>query len=63
MGAVYLARQPELDRLVALKILPPELCGEAEYVDRFRAEARAMAQLNQPNLVGGQDNVLFCFVF
>jgi hypothetical protein len=55
MGAVYLARQPELDRRVALKILPPELCAEAEYLERFRSEARAMAQLNHPNLVGVHD--------
>jgi serine/threonine protein kinase len=55
MGAVYRARQPELDRIVALKILPPELCADPEYLDRFRAEARAMAQLNHPNLVGVYD--------
>jgi hypothetical protein len=55
MGAVYLARQPELDRRVALKILPPELCAETEYLERFRSEARAMAQLNHPNLVGVHD--------
>ena len=55
MGAVYRARQPELDRLVALKILPPELCAEEQYLERFRTEARAMAQLNHPNVVGVYD--------
>ncbi len=55
MGAVYLARQPELDRKVALKILPPELCAEGDYLERFRSEARSMAQLNHPNLVGVYD--------
>ena len=55
MGAVYRARQPELDRIVALKILPPELCVDPAYLERFRTEARAMAQLNHPNLVGVYD--------
>ena len=55
MGAVYRARQPELDRIVALKILPPELCADPAYLERFRTEARAMAQLNHPNLVGVYD--------
>ena len=55
MGAVYRARQLALDRPVALKILPPELCADVAYLERFRTEARAMAQLNHPNLVGVYD--------
>lgn len=51
MGAVYKARQPELDRLVALKILPPDIGGDAAFAGRFAREARALAQLNHPNIV------------
>jgi len=51
MGAVYRARQPALDRLVALKILPPQTRGEAGFADRFTREARALARLNHPNVV------------
>lgn len=50
MGAVYLARQPRLDRQVALKVLPPALADE-EFEERFRREAAVMARLNHPNIV------------
>jgi tRNA A-37 threonylcarbamoyl transferase component Bud32 len=51
MGAVYKARQPDLDRFVALKLLPKD--GEAEGVsaERFNREARALARLGHPNIV------------
>lgn len=52
MGAVYRARQPALDRLVALKILPPQTSADAGFADRFTREARALARLNHPNIVG-----------
>jgi serine/threonine protein kinase len=52
MGAVYRARQPALDRLVALKILPPRRSADAGFADRFTREARALARLNHPNVVG-----------
>src|SRR5579864_9416055 len=51
MGAVYKARQTSLDRLVALKTLHASLAGDADYITRFRQEARAAAGLNHPNLV------------
>ncbi|MHB8520611.1 MAG: protein kinase domain-containing protein [Limisphaerales bacterium] len=49
MGAVYQARQPALDRLVALKIL--QAAGGAGFSERFTREARALARLNHPNIV------------
>ncbi len=51
MGAVYQARQPALDRLVALKILPPQAAGGPGFAERFNREARALARLNHPNIV------------
>jgi serine/threonine protein kinase len=51
MGAVYMARQPALDRLVALKILPTRAGTGADFADRFNREARALAKLNHPNIV------------
>ena len=51
MAAVYNARQPTLDRLVALKILPPALGADPAFADRFAREARALAQLNHPGIV------------
>jgi predicted Ser/Thr protein kinase len=51
MGAVYKARQPGLDRLVALKILPPEASASAGFTERFTREARALARLNHPHIV------------
>ena len=51
MGAVYKARQKQLDRIVALKILPPDIGSEAAFAERFTREARALAKLNHPNIV------------
>jgi len=51
MGAVYKARQKELDRLVALKILPPEIGRDPSFAQRFAREAQAMARLSHPNIV------------
>jgi len=51
MGVVYKARQPQLDRMVALKILAPERVTDARFADRFLREARALAKLNHPNIV------------
>jgi serine/threonine protein kinase len=51
MGAVYKARQPRLDRLVALKILSPEKQDDPKFAERFEREARALARLSHPNIV------------
>ncbi|HET7506134.1 MAG TPA: protein kinase [Kofleriaceae bacterium] len=51
MGVVYSARDPDLDRSVALKVLRPELSIEASSRTRLLREARAMAQLSHPNVV------------
>jgi serine/threonine protein kinase len=51
MGAVYKAREKQLDRLVALKILPPEIGKEEAFAQRFAREAQAMAKLSHPNIV------------
>jgi predicted Ser/Thr protein kinase len=51
MGVVYSARDPDLDRRVALKVLRPELSVETNSRARLLREARAMAQLSHPNVV------------
>ncbi|MCW1884038.1 protein kinase [Luteolibacter flavescens] len=55
MGAVYKARQRSLDRDVAIKILPRELGEDPEFRQSFETEAKAMARLNHPNLIGVYD--------
>ena len=55
MGAVYLARQPGLDRLVALKILTPPSVAGRDFAERFIREARALAKLSHPNIVAVHD--------
>src|SRR5215472_1199635 len=45
MGAVYKARQPGLERLVALKILPSQAGADPGFAERFTREARALAKL------------------
>lgn len=51
MGAVYRARQRTLDRVCALKVLPPQFIEDADYVSRFEREGKVAASLNHPNLV------------
>jgi serine/threonine protein kinase/predicted small lipoprotein YifL len=51
MGVVYKARQPALDRTVALKILLPELGRDPAFAERFAREARVLGKLNHPNIV------------
>src|SRR5438552_109605 len=55
MGVVYKARQINLDRIVALKILPPVDSQSADFVERFRREARSLAKLSHPNIVAVHD--------
>ncbi|HTV62753.1 MAG TPA: protein kinase [Verrucomicrobiae bacterium] len=55
MGAVFKARQPTLDRFVALKVLPPALSSDPDFAERFNREARALARLNHPNIVAVHD--------
>ncbi len=55
MGAVYKARQPNLDRFVALKILSHDLAGDPAFVERFNREARVLGRLSHPNIVGIHD--------
>jgi hypothetical protein len=64
MGIVYKARDPDLDRTVALKIIAPEYTQDATAVARFKSEARLAASLEHPNIVpvhrgGEHDGVLY----
>jgi serine/threonine protein kinase len=51
MSAVYKARQKQLNRVVALKILPPGIGRDPAFADRFAREAQALAHLNHPGIV------------
>ena len=66
MGAVYKARQKALDRLVALKILPPDVNRDPSFAERFAREAKVLAKLNHPNIVTlyefGENGGLYYFL-
>jgi len=51
MGMVFQARQKQLDRIVALKILSPKLASNPEFANRFAREARMMAMLTHSHIV------------
>jgi serine/threonine-protein kinase len=55
MGDVYRARDPRLDREVAVKVIPEALATDASRVRRFEQEARAAGQLNHPNILAVYD--------
>ncbi|MBS0213733.1 MAG: protein kinase [Proteobacteria bacterium] len=65
MGVVYRARQSELDRDVALKLLSPACAGEPEFGERLRREAQHAARLQHPNIVAvhelGQCDGMICY--
>jgi predicted Ser/Thr protein kinase len=66
MGVVYKARQRHLNRLVAVKILPPSAGADPAFAERFTREAQALAQLNHPNIVQvydfGRTDEFFYFI-
>jgi len=70
MSSVYRARDQLLERHVALKVLHPHYGDDAEYVERFRREARSVAQLSHPHIVtvidrgedDGQQFIVFEYV-
>jgi serine/threonine protein kinase/Flp pilus assembly protein TadD len=51
MGVVYKGRQRDLDRVVAIKLLPAEMAVDEQFVERFRREARTLAKLHHPGIV------------
>jgi serine/threonine-protein kinase len=51
MGVVYLAHQVALDRMVALKLLAPELAHDERFRERFLRESKLAASLDHPNIV------------
>src|SRR6202165_3040113 len=62
MGEVYRAKDTRLDRIVAIKVLPPHLADRAELRERFEREAKAISSLNHPHIctlydVGHQDGI------
>jgi serine/threonine protein kinase/Tol biopolymer transport system component len=64
MGEVYRARDTRLDRMVAIKILPPHLSGDTGLRQRFEREAKAISSLNHPHIcvlhdIGNQDGTAF----
>jgi serine/threonine protein kinase len=55
MGEVYRARDPRLDRDVAIKVLPEQFAQDPDHVARFQREAKAVAALSHPNILALHD--------
>ncbi len=55
MGEVWEAEDTRLDRNVAVKVLKADLSGDAEFLTRFRIEARTTASLNHPGIAAVHD--------
>jgi eukaryotic-like serine/threonine-protein kinase len=55
MATVYRALDTRLDRVLALKVMHPGYAGDPEFVDRFIREAKSVARLDHPNVVGVHD--------
>src|SRR5258707_12501756 len=51
MGVVYSAHDTELDRDVAIKVMPADVSEDVERLGRFKQEAQALARLNHPNIL------------
>jgi eukaryotic-like serine/threonine-protein kinase len=51
MGVVYKARQVSIDRVIALKMLNPQMAGDQQWVQRFYNEAKACSRLQHPNTI------------
>src|ERR687891_1869631 len=70
MSTVYLARDETLERWVAVKVLHREISDQPDQLERFRREARAVAQVSHPNVVavidagedGGRPYIVFEYV-
>jgi eukaryotic-like serine/threonine-protein kinase len=70
MSTVYLARDDTLERWVAVKVMHREMSDQPDQIERFRREARAVAQLSHPNIVavidagedGGHPYIVFEYV-
>ena len=64
MATVYKGYQPDIDRFVAVKVLPPHPGQDAQFMERFRLEARTIAQLQHPHILpmhdyGNDHNILY----
>ena len=64
MATIYKAFQPGMDRYVAIKVLPPTLADDEQFVQRFQQEARAISKLEHPRILpvydyGEQDGVMY----
>lgn len=64
MSSVYLAYQPSMDRMVAIKLLPPEFLHDSTFLTRFQQECRVVARLEHLHIlpvydVGSQDGIPF----